>query len=271
VHLTVFEGPFDLLLGLIARHRLDVTEVALSQVTDEFVAYVRALRPEVGLERTSEFLVVAATLLDLKTARLLPSGRVDDEEDLAALEARDLLFARLVQYRAFRTAAASFAVLMEEAALRVPRAVRLEERFRSVLPDVVLDAGAEDLAALATRVLAPRPAPVVPTEHLHDPAVSVRAQAAILVPRLRALRRASFRALTSDCPDALHVVGRFLALLQPYGARAVTFDQLVPLGDLFVRWVGPDSGELDVGGEFDDRPRAGENGAGIGAIDGEAT
>src|SRR5487761_1233963 len=126
VHLDVFEGPFDLLLALISKHKLDITEVALSQVTDEFIAYIRQRSGGWDLDQVSYFLVVAATLLDLKAARLLPSGEVEDEEDLALLEARDLLFARLLQYRAYKEVAAIFAARMAAETQRHPRRVPLE-------------------------------------------------------------------------------------------------------------------------------------------------
>ncbi|HEY9350626.1 MAG TPA: segregation/condensation protein A [Acidothermales bacterium] len=237
VHLTNFEGPFDLLLSLIAKHRLDVTEVALSQVTDEFIGYIRAAA-EWDLDQTSEFLVVAATLLDLKTARLLPSGEVEDEEDLALLEARDLLFARLLQYRAYQEAASMLAVQMRAEALRFPRAVGLEERFTAWLPEVVVAVGPVELAALAARALQPKPAPTVATAHLHASKVSVSEQALLLTERLRQLHTATFRALSADCPDVAHVVARFLALLDLYRERAVTFEQVAPMGELTVRWAG---------------------------------
>jgi segregation and condensation protein A len=244
VHLTNFEGPFDLLLSLIAKHKLDVTEVALSQVTDEFIAYIRAAELHSGtdwdLDQTSEFLVVAATLLDLKTARLLPSGEVEDEEDLALLEARDLLFARLLQYRAYKEVASVLAARMREEALRFPRAVGLEERFAALLPEVVVAVGPDELATLAARALEFKPVPTVATAHLHASQVSVSEQAVLLVERLRRVRNATFRALTADCPNAAHVVARFLALLDLYRERAVAFEQVAPLGELTVRWAGRD-------------------------------
>jgi segregation and condensation protein A len=245
VHLTNFEGPFDLLLSLIAKHKLDVTEVALSQVTDEFIAYIRSASAggtaaDWDLDQTSEFLVVAATLLDLKTARLLPSGEVEDEEDLALLEARDLLFARLLQYRAYKEVAAVLAARMREESLRFPRAVGLEDRFAALLPEVVVAVGPDELAALAARALEPKPAPIVSMDHLHAPRVSVGEQEGLLVDRLEQVRNATFRALTADCPTVAHVVARFLALLNLYRDRAVTFEQLAPLGELTVRWTGGD-------------------------------
>jgi segregation and condensation protein A len=244
VHLTNFEGPFDLLLSLIARHQLDVTEVALSQVTDEFIGYIRAAEVNAGaewdLDQTSEFLVVAATLLDLKTARLLPSGEVEDEEDLALLEARDLLFARLLQYRAYKEAASVLAARMQAESLRFPRTVGLEDRFAAVLPEVVVAVGPAELAVLAARALEPKPVPTVGTAHLHAPKVSVSEQVVLLTDRLRRVGNASFRALTNDCPTVAHVVARFLALLDLYRDRAVTFEQVTALGELTVRWTGGD-------------------------------
>jgi segregation and condensation protein A len=244
VHLANFEGPFDLLLSLIAKHKLDVTEVALSQVTDEFIAYIRTADVDSGadwdLDQTSEFLVVAATLLDLKAARLLPDAEAEDEEDLALLEARDLLFARLLQYRAYKEVAAMFAARMRDESLRFPRVVGLEKPFAALLPEVVVAVGPTELAALAARVLESRPVPTVATEHLHSPRVIVSEQAGLLSDRLQRARSATFRALTADCATVAHVVARFLALLDLYRERIVMFEQLTPLGDLTVRWAGDD-------------------------------
>jgi len=251
VHLGVFSGPFDLLLGLISKHKLDVTEVALSQVTDEFIAYIRDRQWE--LEQTSEFLVVAATLLDLKAARLLPRGEVEDEDDLALLEARDLLFARLLQYRAYKEIAAVFAVDMEVEATRHPRAVGLEEQYAGLLPEVVVGLGPQELAALAAKVLTPRPEPTVSFEHLHAPRVSVRAEAAMMVDVLRQTGATTFRALSADCASTLHVVARFLGLLELYREDVVAFEQVVPLGELTVRWSAEPGRELgELGAEFDE-------------------
>jgi segregation and condensation protein A len=251
VHLSVFDGPFDLLLGLISKRKLDVTEVALSQVTDDFLAHIRAFGPEWDLGQATEFLVVAATLLDLKAARLLPSGEVEDEEDLALLEARDLLFARLLQYRAYKEAAAVLAQRLTEESRRYPRTVGLDERFVGLLPEVLLGLGPVEFAALAARTLAPRAVPTVPMAHLHAPLVSVREQANLLVARLVSASVATFRALSADCPDTLTVVARFLALLELYREGAVTFDQVSPLGELVVRWTGTQDAGLGEMDEFD--------------------
>jgi segregation and condensation protein A len=197
VHLDVFEGPFDLLLGLISKHKLDITEVALSQVTDEFIAYIRALADGWDLDQASYFLLVAATLLDLKAARLLPSGEVEDEEDLALLEARDLLFARLLQYRAYKEVAAVFAGQMSVQGRRFARRVPMEPEFAELLPEVLLGLGPAEFAAIAARALAPRPVPVVSTDHLHTPQTTVREQAVILARQLSQLGRATFR---GGCP-----------------------------------------------------------------------
>ena len=241
VRLTNFEGPFDLLLQLIFAHRLDVTEVALHQVTDEFIAYTRAIGPELGLEETTALLVIAATLLDLKAARLLPTGQVEDDADLALLEVRDLLFARLLQYRAFKHVAEMFAEL-EAAALRsYPRAVSLEDRFSGLLPEVMLGVDVDRFAEIAAIAFTPRPAPTVATEHLHELMVSVPDQAAQLMSLLEARgtgQWASFSELVADCRAPIEIVGRFLALLELYRSRAVAFDQAEPLGVLQVSWTG---------------------------------
>ena len=254
VHLSHFEGPFDLLLQLISRHKLDITEVALSEVTDEFIAHVKAAGPDWDLDQTSSFLVVAATLLDLKAARLLPSGAVEDEEDLALLEARDLLFARLLQYRAFKRVAGWLAASLAAEARRHPRRVGPEPRFARLLPEVRLAVTPEQLAAAAARAMAPKVADVVSLAHLHTPAVSVQEQAGLLVERLRRARTVTFRALTADAPDRVTTVARFLALLELFRSAAVAFEQLTPLGELTVRWTGPDGGELAISDEFDASP-----------------
>ena len=240
VHLDVFEGPFDLLLALISKHKLDITEIALSSVTDEFIAYIRARADGWDLDQASYFLVVAATLLDLKAARLLPAGEVDDEEDLALLEARDLLFARLLQYRAYKEVVAVLASRMAAAGRRFPRRVPMEPRFVDLLPEVLLGLGPAEFAMIAARALAPKRPPVVSTAHLHMPRTSVREQLNILSERLIQLRRATFRQLAADCLDTYEVVARFLAVLELYRRDRVSFDQVVPLGDLYVSWTAGD-------------------------------
>ncbi|MFD3535134.1 segregation and condensation protein A [Streptomyces sp. NPDC058664] len=258
VRLANFEGPFDLLLQLIAKHRLDVTEVALSQVTDEFMAHLRALGPDGDLDQTTEFLVVAATLLDLKAARLLPAAEVEDEADLALLEARDLLFARLLQYRAYKRIAAIFEERWETEGRRHPRTVGLEPHHAELLPEVVISLGAEGFARLAARAMRPKAEPQVYVDHIHAPLVSVREQAAVVVALLRERGTALFRELIEDVDDdTLTVVARFLALLELYREKAVVLDQETALGDLTVSWIG---GEKDpsvaVTDEFDQEATA---------------
>jgi segregation and condensation protein A len=256
VHLEVFSGPFDLLLGLISKHKLDITEVALAQVTDEFIAYIRASEKGTGtwdLGQASEFLVVAATLLDLKAARLLPSGEVQDAEDLELLEARDLLFARLLQYRAYKLVAATLEDRLAAEGRRFARVVQPEPQFAALLPDLVWRIGPEQLAAIAARALAPREgAPGVDVSHLHAPLVSVREQAAVLVDRLRRGGAASFRALVADAGSTAVVVVRFLALLELFREGAVAFDQVTPLAELTVRWTGAEEGDVAVSDDFDE-------------------
>ena len=254
VRLDNFEGPFDLLLGLIAKHKLDITEVALSKVTDEFIEYIKFRGPQWDLEQTTEFLVVASTLLDLKAARLIPHAEVEDEEDLALLEARDLLFARLLQYRAYKQVAAMLAEQMARESRQVARTVGLEERYAGLLPEVLIGLGPEEFAALAARALTPKPELTLGLSHLHAPRVSVREQAAIVVSRLRRQGSTTFRALASDSPDTLTTVARFLSLLELFREGVVAFEQVSPLGELHVRWTGSDEGEIEVADEFDGRP-----------------
>jgi segregation and condensation protein A len=238
VRLSNFEGPFDLLLQLISQHELDVTEVALHQVTDDFIAHLRQAGENWNLDETTEFLVVAATLLDLKAARLLPTGDVEDEDDLALLEARDLLFARLLQYRAYKQVASLFAELEAGALRRYPRSVALEERFTSLLPEVMLGVSADRFAEIAAAVFRPKPPPTVSIEHLHMGKVSVREHAAVLRVRLAGVGRASFADLVADCEHSIEVVARFLALLDLYKEDVIIFQQEEALAELHVQWTG---------------------------------
>ncbi|MGW9074984.1 segregation and condensation protein A, partial [Streptomyces yangpuensis] len=252
LRLDNFEGPFDLLLQLISRHKLDVTEVALSKVTDEFMTYIRAMGPDWDLDQTTEFLVVAATLLDLKAARLLPVAEVEDEADLALLEARDLLFARLLQYRAYKQIAEIFERRAETEGRRYPRTVGLEPHHADLLPDVVISIGAEGFARLAVKAMQPKARPQVYVDHIHAPLVSVREQAGVVVRMLKTRGEATFQELTEDAEDTLTVVARFLALLELYREKAVALDQEEALRTLTVRWSGGDGdGMPTVTDEFD--------------------
>ena len=254
VHLANFDGPFDLLLQLISRHKLDITEISLSLVTDEFIAFIRALELSGEgwrLDQATEFLVVAATLLDLKAARLLPSGEVEDEEDLALLEARDLLFARLLQYRAFKEIAATFGdrITLQDKAF--PRVVALDAALSALLPEVLIGVGAERFAAIADRVLTPKTPALVSVEHLHMPLVSVAEESKGVVEALRRSKTLSFRSLISDAGSTLVVVARFLSLLDLYRQGVLRFDQVAALGELQISWIGAESGEVEVSDEFD--------------------
>jgi segregation and condensation protein A len=259
LRLDNFEGPFDLLLSLISKHKLDVTEVALSAVTDEFIAHIKRGADDDpahqwDLEQTTSFLVVASTLLDLKTARLLPQGDVEDEEDLALLEARDLLFARLLQYRAFKQVASVLEGRIGAEARRHPRAVGLDERFANLLPDVLIGLGLEEFAALAAKALEPKPVLELSLAHIHAPTVSVKEQAVIVVERLRRQGTLTFRSLAGDAPDMLTRVARFLSLLELFREGVVAFEQMSPLGELTIRWTGTEDGEIEINDEFDGEP-----------------
>jgi len=254
VHLDNFDGPFDLLLQLISRHKLDITEISLSIVTDEFIAFIRALEASGEgwrLDQATEFLVIAATLLDLKAARLLPSGEIEDEEDLALLEARDILFARLLQYRAFKEVAASFQEAIATADKSFPRVVALDPALASLLPEVLIGVGAQRFAAIAERVLTPKAPPVVAVEHLHSALVSVTEESKLVVEALRKGRTVSFRNLIQGADSTLVVVARFLALLDLYRQGALRFEQVMALGELQISWVGSDEGDILVTDEFD--------------------
>ena len=257
VKLENFDGPFDLLLQLISRHKLEITEVALSTVTDEFISHIRALEStEEGwrLEQATEFLVVAATLLDLKAARLLPSGEVDDEADLALLEARDLLFARLLQYRAFKEISRIISERIDIQEKTFPRSVSLEPGLAALLPEVMIGVTPERFAAIANRVLTPKVPPKLSTEHLHQAMVSVAQEAAKVVDLLRRQKTLAFRALVADAENTLIVVARFLALLELYKDGQVRFEQVLALGELQVTWTGSESGVVEVSDEFDRAP-----------------
>ncbi|MGY4856309.1 segregation and condensation protein A [Cryobacterium sp. AP23] len=254
VALQNFEGAFDLLLSLIGKHELDITEISLSRVTDEFISYLRGLDAAEELDQATEFLVVAATLLDLKLVGLLPQGELVDAEDVALLEARDLLFARLLQYRAFKTASEWFLEHLEYEATRHVRSVRLEEKYRRETPDLVWTLSLNDFGAMAALALTPRELPTVGLEHLHAPLVSIREQAAIVVALLQANRHLSFRDLIVDCVEKGLVIARFLAVLELYRHGALTFDQAEPLGELSLHWDADgwsDDNLANLGADYD--------------------
>lgn len=255
VHLDVFSGPFDLLLGLISKHKLDVTEIALAKVTDEFIAHIREAQEQHSdwdLGQASEFLLVASTLLELKAHRLLPTSGPDDEDDLELIEARDLLFARLLQYRAFKESAAWIGERMATHGRMTARQAGLEEQFAGLLPELIINVTPEQLAMIAARAMTPRPEPTVGLAHLHAAQVSVREQAALVIERLRERRTASFRDLVADADSTLVIVARFLALLELFKEAAIGFDQPEALGELTVRWTGDEAGQVEITDEFDE-------------------
>ncbi|MDQ1248892.1 MAG: segregation and condensation protein [Actinomycetota bacterium] len=255
VSLDEFSGPFDLLLALIAKHKLDVTELALHQVTDDYIAYIRAQGGGWDLDETTEFVVVAATLLDLKAARLLPNGEVSDEDDLELLDARDLLFARLLQYRAFKAVSAELEQLFAGAARTWPRTVGLEPEYAAMLPDVVFGMGPAAFAELAAEAMTPRPEPQVSTSHIHSSPVSVREQAVLMMAELRARRSATFRSLVAHAESIHVIIARFLALLELYREGVISFDQAGGLAELHIRWTGDPAADVDVS-EFDEQEGA---------------
>jgi len=254
VTLDVFDGPFDLLLSLIAKHELDITEIALSVVTDEFIQFVRAIDGPEQLERATEFIGVAATLLDLKIVGLLPQGELVDADDVAALEARDLLFARLLQYRAFKLASAWLSERLDTETTRHWRSVRLEEKYRQRTPELDWRTSLEDFAAIAALAFAPREIPAVGLEHLHAPLVSIREQAAEVAAMLRRGEPMTFRQLIAGVDQRGVIVARFLAVLELYRGAAVSFEQLEPLGELTVRWTAEqwsDDALANLGADYD--------------------
>lgn len=250
VKLNQFEGPFDLLLSLIAKHELEVTALALHIVTDDFLQYIKNQGSDWDLDEATEFLVIAATLLDLKTARLLPSGEVEDEEDIARLEARDLLFARLMQYKAFKDVSIWLNDQLAIESKRFARSVSLEPQFANLLPEVLLGLGPNELARLAAKAMEVKTIPSISLSHLHAPAVSVREQAGIIVERLRRVGATTFRSLISGVEVSV-VVARFLAILELFRESQITLEQESPLADLYIRWVGAEQGEIELTDEFD--------------------
>ena len=254
VSLGVFDGPFDLLLTLLSKHELDITEVSLSRVTHEFIAYLHELDADEEMEQASEFLVIAATLLDMKVAGLLPQGELVDAESVALLEARDLLFARLLQYRAFKEVSGWFATRLRAEDLRHTRTVRLDEKYRQAVPELVWTLTLDDFAALAILAMTPKEIPHVGLDHLHAPLVSIREQAAIVVTLLRDAGTLNFRALVAGATQPGVVIARFLSVLELYRHGALSFEQLEPLGELTLRWTAErwsDENLASLGADYD--------------------
>lgn len=252
VSLEEFSGPFDLLLALISKHKLEVTELALSQVTDDFLNYIKEKGATLPLEEISSFLVIAATLLDLKTARLIPSGEVEDEEDIALLEAADILFARILQYRAYKQVSGVIKEMMELAPRRWPRTAGFDPGLNQLLPEVTINITPAQFAAVAVTSLLPRQLADISISHLHSPLVSVKEQTQVIVRKLSRAKNLSFAELVSDCETTGHIVASFLSILELFRQRLITFEQHVPLGPLFIQWQGSDDIEYEIDTEFDE-------------------
>jgi segregation and condensation protein A len=252
VSLEEFSGPFDLLLALISKHKLEVTELALSQVTDDFLNYIKEKGATLPLEEISSFLVIAATLLDLKTARLIPSGEVEDEEDIALLEAADILFARILQYRAYKQVSGVIKEMMELAPRRWPRTAGFDPGLNQLLPEVTINITPAQFAAVAVTSLLPRQLADISISHLHSPLVSVKEQTQVIVMKLSRAKNLSFAELVSDCETTGHIVASFLSILELFRQRLITFEQHVPLGPLFIQWQGSDDIEYEIDTEFDE-------------------
>ncbi|HEX2294602.1 MAG TPA: ScpA family protein [Actinomycetota bacterium] len=250
VKLEVFEGPIDLLLHLITRQRVDIYDVSLARITEEYLAAISDL-DGADLETATGFLVVAATLLELKSARLLP-GRGGDEEEAHLLEERDLLLARLVECSTFREAGAWLARGLEAGSAAHGRTAGLEERFVDLAPKVVLKTTPERLAALAATALAPRPEPEVDVSHLAPIRATVRDAILEVAGLLRGRGEPTgFRELCSGAPERIDVVVRFLALLELFKAGAVDLVQVDRFGDIRATWTG-DADAEDVLAEADE-------------------
>ena len=242
VRTEVFEGPFDLLLHLIARQRVDIWQVSLSRITEDYLAEVRRMR-QLNLEVATEFLVVAATLLELKAARLLPAPDADPDEAETALEERDLLFARLLQYRAYKQAAELFGERMAAQAAYFPRRVGAEDVLRGIAPDLLTGVDPAELARLAAAVFTPSPPPELRTSHIAPPKLSVSEAVARLARRLSHRGPTSFQDLVGD-GTPIEVVLGFLAVLELYKRALVDLEQAAVFGDIAVRWTG--EGEPDL-------------------------
>jgi segregation and condensation protein A len=241
VRTEVFEGPFDLLLHLIARQRVDIWQVSLSRITEDYLAEVRRMR-QLNLEVATEFLVVAATLLELKAARLLPAPDAEPDEAEAALEERDLLFARLLQYRAYKQVAELFAARLAEQAAYLPRRVGAEDVLKGIAPDLLAGVEPEELARMAA-ALTPTPPPEVTTTHIAPPKLSVAEAVADLAERLRQRGSSSFEDLVGKQAVPIEVVVGLLALLELYKRSLVEIEQTATFGDIAVRWTGGEAVE----------------------------
>lgn len=255
VNLEVYSGPFDALLGMIANNKLELTEVSLSSITEEFLTYVRGLDFTKNMDEASAFLDIASILVEAKSVAILPGSEDSqhDEQSLEALRERDLLFARLLQYRAYKQAAGDFRARIAANAGRFPHPAAMDEGIAAMLPELVWTLTPLELAQLAAQVIANAPASEVSIHQLHVPLVDLRAQSLVVRDRLIAALESkgdqsmSFSELTRDCTSRIEVVARFMAVLVFFKQGVLQYQQDGPFAELHLRWVsGVDETMNDV-------------------------
>lgn len=255
VNLEVYSGPFDALLGMIANNKLELTEVSLSSITEEFLTYVRGLDFTKNMDEASAFLDIASILVEVKSVAILPGGEDNqhDEQSLEALRERDLLFARLLQYRAYKQAAGDFRARIAANSGRFPHPAAMDEGVAAMLPELVWTLTPLELAQLAAQVIANAPASEVSIHQLHVPLVDLRAQSLVVRDRLIAALESkgdqsmSFSELTRDCTSRIEVVARFMAVLVFFKQGVLQYQQDGPFAELHLRWVpGVDETMSDV-------------------------
>lgn len=245
VNLEVYSGPFDALLGMIANNKLELTEVSLSSITEEFLTYVRGLDFTKNMDEASAFLDIASILVEAKSVAILPGGEDSqhDEQSLEALRERDLLFARLLQYRAYKQAVGDFRARIAANAGRFPHPAAMDEGIAAMLPELVWTLTPLELAQLAAQVIANAPASEVSIHQLHVPLVDLRAQSLVVRDRLIAALESkgdqsiSFSELTRDCTSRIEVVARFMAVLVFFKQGVLQYQQDGPFAELHLRWV----------------------------------
>lgn len=255
VNLEVYSGPFDALLGMIANNELELTEVSLSSITEEFLTYVRGLDFTKNMDEASAFLDIASILVEAKSVAILPGSEDSqhDEQSLEALRERDLLFARLLQYRAYKQAAGDFRARIAANSGRFPHPAAMDEAVAAMLPELVWTLTPIELAQLAAQVIANAPASEVSIHQLHVPLVDLRAQSLVVRDRLIAAlefkgdQSMSFSELTRDCTSRIEVVARFMAVLVFFKQGVLQYQQDGPFAELHLRWVpGVDETMSDV-------------------------
>ena len=246
VQTSVFQGPFDLLLHLILREQVDLYEISLSGIIEDYLRELDAME-DLDLEVATEFLLIASTLIELKARRLLPDdGDVDLDEELALWEQRDLLLARLLECKTFKDAARQLSALSDDAGRSWPRRAGLEERFLGLVPDLLEGIDADDLRGAFLRATAPKPVPTVDLSHLHAIKVTVADAVAELAEELPRAGRITFRHLTEGLVDRIDVVVRFLALLELFKQGVVDLDQPGAFGDIEIIWIGHEGALADL-------------------------